>query len=172
MLARDSSGKLYFENRRAIEESGEMAPRWQFVIIDPKRQTRTTCYVETKTCRINAYRQVTYRESEGVEDAPRATKMESASLGTSVIDSLSVEGTKETTSVAAGAYGNSQPMEITREIWHSPELDLNVLITKVDPRTGTTTRKIDIVSRGEPDAAYFAIPPDYTFLDNRPVGTR
>jgi hypothetical protein len=26
MLARDSSGKLYFENRRAIGESGEMVP--------------------------------------------------------------------------------------------------------------------------------------------------
>jgi hypothetical protein len=142
------------------------------VIIDPKQQTRTTCYVETMTCRINAYRQLTYRESDREEDVPRAAKMESASLGTSVIDSLSVEGTKETTSVAVGAYGNKQPMEITREIWHSPELDLNVLITKVDPRTETTTRKIDIVSRGEPDAGYFAIPPDYAFLDNRPVGTR
>ena len=48
--------------------------------------------------------------------------MESVSLGTSVIDALTVTGTKETTSVAAGAYGNEEAMVITREVWHSRSL--------------------------------------------------
>jgi hypothetical protein len=43
-----------------------------------------------------------------------------------------------------------------------------VLITKTDPRSGTFTRKIEILSRAEPDPEYFTIPGDYKFLDNRP----
>jgi hypothetical protein len=168
MLARDSSGKLYFESRRRMTESGEIQPRWNFTIIDPKEATRTTCYVETKTCRINAFRRTSYAESEHDEDIPRATAMESVSLGTSVMDALTVEGIRETTSVAAGAYANPKPLLITRELWHSPELDLDVLITKTDPRSGTFTRKIEILSRAEPDPEYFTIPGDYKFLDNRP----
>ena len=169
MLARDSSGKLYFESRRRMTASGEIQPRWNFILIDPKEETRTTCYVATKTCRINAFLRAVYAKSEAAEDAPRASIMESVSLGTSVIDALTVEGTRETTSVTAGAYGNSEALVITRELWHSPELDLDVVIKKADPRSGNFVRKIEIVSRNEPDPEYFTIPKDYTFLDNRPT---
>jgi len=169
MLARETSGKLYFESRRRVTESGDIQPRWNFIIIDMKEKTRTVCYVETKTCRINAFRHIVYEDSEEAADAPRASTFGSVSLGSSVIDALVVDGRRETTTVAAGAYNNKEPMVITREIWHSPELDLDVSITKTDPRSGTFTRKIEILSRNEPDPGYFAIPTDYTFVDNRPV---
>jgi hypothetical protein len=168
MLARDSSGKIYFENRRMLNENGEPQPRWRFIIIDPQEKTRTNCYVNTKTCRIDAFRRVSYEDSEKVEDVGRARTVETANLGTSVIDALTVEGTRETTSVAAGAYNNAKPMVITREVWRSPELNLDISISKTDPRTGTNTRKLEILSRNDPDPDYFNIPKDYTLLDNRP----
>jgi hypothetical protein len=169
MLARESSGKIYFESRRRLTQSGDIQPRWNFIIIDPKEKTRTICYVETKTCRINAFRHIVYTDSEETVDAPRASTFDSVSLGSSVIDALVVDGRRETTLVAAGAYNNAKPMVITREIWHSSELDLDVSVTKTDPRSGTFARKIEIVSRAEPDPEYFAIPSDYTFVDNRPI---
>ena len=172
MVARDSSGKIYFESRRTPTDDGDFQPRWNFIIIDPKEETRTTCYVATKSCRINAFLRAVYAKSEGGEEAPRASSMVSASLGTSVIDALTVEGTRETTSVAAGAYGNSKPLVITRDLWHSPELDLDVMISKTDPRSGTFVRKVEIISRNEPDPEYFTIPSDYTFLDNRPTARK
>ena len=172
MLARDSSGRIYFESRRRMTQSGEILPRWNFIIIDPKEETRTTCYVSTKTCRINAFRLTAYAKSEGGEEAPRASTMQSVSLGTSVMDALTVEGTRETTSVAAGAYGNSEPLLITRDVWHCSELNLDVAVTKSDPRSGSFARKIEILSRSEPDPDYFAIPSDYTFLDNRPAAKK
>lgn len=172
MLARDSSGKLYFESRRRMTESGEIQPRWNFIIIDPIEKTRTTCYVATKSCRINAFRRDAYADSEKTEEAPRASTTESVSLGTNVMDALTVEGIRETTSVVAGAYGNSKPLVITRELWHSPELDLDISITKTDPRSGQFTRKIEILSRTEPEPQYFSIPGDYTFLDNRPTAKK
>jgi len=169
MLARDSSGKLYFESRRRMTGSGDVQPRQYIIIIDPKEERRTLCYVSTKTCRINAFKRgVVYAESEDSVDAPRASTMETVSLGTSVLGAWTLDGRRETTFVAAGAYGNSDPLVITREIWHSPELDLDVVITKSDPRSGKFERKIDILSRDEPEPGYFAIPSDYTFVDNRP----
>jgi hypothetical protein len=112
---------------------------------------------------------VLQRLAEETADAPRATTFDSVSLGSSVMDALVLDGRRETTTVAAGAYNNKEPMVITREIWHSPELDLDVSITKGDPRGGTFARKIEILSRSEPDPEYFAIPSDFTFVDNRPV---
>src|SRR5580704_7439231 len=88
MLARDSSGKLYFESRRRMAKSGDLQPRSNFGIIDAKEETRTTCYVATKTCRVDAFRHSVYPELENTEDAPRALTTESLGLGTSVIDEL------------------------------------------------------------------------------------
>jgi hypothetical protein len=169
MVARDSTGRIYFESRRRIGQDGQFQPRWNFILIDPKEETRTVCYVRTQTCRINAFKRISYADSERVEDVGRATTMETTNLGTSVMDTLTVEGRRETTSVAAGAYNNEKVMVITRDVWHSPELDLDVAVTKTDPRSGTFARKIEIESRGEPDTEYFTIPKEYTLLDNRPV---
>jgi hypothetical protein len=166
MLARDSKGRIYFESRRDIDETGEPQPRSFFILIDPQEKTRTMCYVSTKTCRINSFRRISLGDSEQAEDAPRASTMQSVRLGSSVIDALTVEGRRESTSVAAGAYGNPEPLLITREIWHSSELDLDVSVTKTDPRSGIQIRKIEILSRNEPDPDYFAIPADYTKLNN------
>jgi hypothetical protein len=169
LLARDSSGKLYFENRRNFPPEGsEPKPRTYFTIIDPGEHTRTMCYPATKTCRISGFKHVSYSDGEDGEEAPPASSSESASLGTSVMESLTVTGSRETTTIAAGAYGNEQPIVITRDVWHSPELDLNISMTKSDPRSGTQTRKITEILRAEPDSQYFAIPADYKFLDDRP----
>jgi hypothetical protein len=167
LLARDSSGRIYFENRRPMPTSGDPEPRTYFIVIDPGERTRTICYVATKTCRINSFRRTTYAESQSRDEAPPASSTESVSLGTDVIESLTVTGTRETTTIAAGAYGNHRPIITTKEVWHSPELDLDVFTTRTDPRNGAQTRKITEISRAEPDAQYFSIPFDYEMLDNR-----
>ena len=168
LVARDSSGRMYFENRRPLAPSGEPLPRTYFIVIDPAEHTRTTGYVATRTCRINAFRHVSYDETEKADEAPRASTTESISLGSQEIESLTVVGTRETTVIAAGAYGNRQPIVTTKEVWRSPELDLDVSISCTDPRWGAQTRRMTEISRAEPDAEYFAIPADYKLLDDRP----
>jgi len=167
LLARDSSGRIYFENRRPIPMSGDPVARSYFIMIDCGEHTRTICYVATKTCRINSFRRTTYAESQSRDEAPPASSSESVSLGTDVIEALTVTGTRETTTIAVGAYGNHRPIITTKEAWHSPELDLDVSMTRTDPRSGTQTRKITEISRAEPDMQYFSIPADYQMLDNR-----
>jgi hypothetical protein len=74
LVARDSSGRMYFENRRPLAPSGEPLPRTYFIVIDPAEHTRTTGYVATRTCRINAFRHVSYDETEKADEAPRAPR--------------------------------------------------------------------------------------------------
>lgn len=167
LVARDASGRMYFENRRAFSNAGEPSLHTYFIFIDPGEHTRTVCYVATKTCRINAFRHVSYDDSQTRDEVPPASKTESVNLGTNVIESLNVVGTREVTTIAAGAFGN-RPIVTTKEVWHSPELDLDVSITRSDPRWGTQTRKMTEISRGEPDSEYFGIPADYKLLDHRP----
>jgi len=137
LVARDSSGRMYFENRRPLAPSGEPLPRSRFIFIDPGEHTRTVCFVATKSCRIDAFRHTSYDELENGNEAPPAAATQSISLGTREMESLTVVGTRETTVIATGAYGNRQPIVTTKEVWHSPDLDLDVLITRTDPRWGT-----------------------------------
>jgi len=167
MVARNSSGRMYFENRRFFPASGDPAPRRYFIVIDPGEHTRTVCYPTTKTCRINSFKHISDVEPQTSEEAAPASTTESVSLGTDVIESVPVSGTREITTIAAGAYGNHEPITTTKEVWHSPELDLDVSITRTDPRGGRQTRRLTEISRGEPDPDYFAIPADYKMLDNR-----
>ncbi len=167
MVARNSSGRMYFENRRFFPASGEAAPRRYFILDDPVEHTRTVCYPATKTCRINSSHHISDVVPQTSEEAAPASTTESISLGTDVIESVAVSGTREITTIAAGAYGNREPITTTKEVWHSPELDLDVSITRTDPRWGRQTRRLTEISRGEPDPDYFAIPADYKMLDNR-----
>ena len=167
LAARDSSGRVYFESRRPLSPSGEPLPRTYFIFIDPGEHSRTVCYVATKTCRIDAFKHSISDELESDDEAPRAATTQSITLGTREMETLKVIGTRETTVIAAGAYGNPQPIVTTKEVWHSPDLDLDVSITRTDPRWGTQTRNLTEISLSEPDPDYFTIPVDYTVLDNR-----
>ncbi len=55
-------------------------------------------------------------------------------LGTDTIDGLNVVGTRETLTINAGVEGNSQPLSSTEEFWYSPDLEVNLSVTRKDPR--------------------------------------
>jgi len=78
------------------------------------------------------------------------------------IEGLRVEGTRRTTTIAAGAIGNERAIVATSEEWTSPELKTLVLSEHSDPRSGTSTYKLVNVRRSEPAASLFQVPADYT----------
>src|SRR4029077_14344692 len=65
------------------------------------------------------------------------------------IEGLRVEGTRRTTTIAAGAIGNERPIVAVTDEWTSPELKTLVLSEHSDPRTGTSTHKLVNVRRGD-----------------------
>ena len=83
-------------------------------------------------------------------------------LGAQTINGAPATGTRVTHTIAAGAVGNEQPIQIVRETWVSSDLKVPLMIKVTDPRFGTTTTQLTAITRAEPDAALFQTPADYT----------
>jgi hypothetical protein len=87
-------------------------------------------------------------------------------LGTQVVEGVAATGTRTTTTIAAGAIGNEQPIQIVSEQWFSPELKVLVMTKHNDPRTGETTYRLTNILQTEPARALFEVPPDYTLKES------
>ena len=88
-------------------------------------------------------------------------------LGRQNIEGVAATGTRSTTTIAAGAIGNLQPIKVVAEQWFSPDLQVLVLTKHSDPRTGETTYRLQSIVRAEPDRSLFTVPPDYTLKESR-----
>ena len=78
-----------------------------------------------------------------------------------VIEGVLASGIRRTTTIAAGAIGNEQPITIVSEEWRSPDLQVLVLTDRVDPQTGRSTYRLLRINRAEPDSSLFQVPADY-----------
>jgi hypothetical protein len=86
-------------------------------------------------------------------------------LGFRIIEGVRAQGTRTTTTIAAGAIGNMLPIEIVSERWVSSDLQMPVLITRRDPRNGDTTYRLTNIQRGEQPDALFTVPSGYDVKD-------
>jgi hypothetical protein len=89
-------------------------------------------------------------------------------LGGNMIEGVSVMGTRETSTIEAGAMGNERAIAISSERWFSPELKIEVKSVHNDPRMGQTTHTLTNISRAEPDPALFQLPSDFKVDEPRP----
>jgi hypothetical protein len=93
--------------------------------------------------------------------AEAAARVATETLGTRTIEGVKAEGTRTTTTLPAGAIGNVLPIEIVSERWFSPELQMPVLITRRDPRSGETVYRLTNLVRAEPPDDLFTVPPGF-----------
>jgi TonB family protein len=89
------------------------------------------------------------------------------SLGKQNIEGVECEGTRETSTIAAGTMGNELPINITTESWYSPELQVTVLRKFNDPRYGEDVYRLTNINRSEPSKDLFVVPSDYTIKEGR-----
>jgi hypothetical protein len=89
------------------------------------------------------------------------------SLGTRNIEGVNCEGTRSVTTLEAGAIGNDRPIEITDERWYSPDLQTVVMTRHNDPRTGEEVFRLTDISRTEPAAYLFQVPPGFQTTDRK-----
>jgi hypothetical protein len=102
----------------------------------------------------------------------RQNESTTTSLGTQMVNGISAQGTRTTRTIPAGVMGNEKPLVITVERWYSPDLQLNVLIKRSDPRTGDNVFQLTNIVRSEPDASLFQVPSDYTVKQGQGRMTR
>ena len=100
-----------------------------------------------------------------VRQGAGANSVHVESLGTRQIEGVRAEGTRMTTTIPAGQIGNLNPINIVTERWSSKELQMAVLITRRDPRSGETTYRLTNIVRAEPPPDLFTVPSDYRIVD-------
>jgi hypothetical protein len=169
LVARDGEGRIHRERVRFVPaDSNQQSKPFEITILDPAEHTRTICDMATHHCSVTNY-------SVPVKFAPvPAGPLDNGkrflareSLGSNTIDDLSVVGTRETITINAGVIGNNQPVVTTREFWYSSDLEINLSVTRKDPREGTQVLQLVDLSRSEPDPSLFRAPADFTVEDLR-----
>jgi hypothetical protein len=83
------------------------------------------------------------------------------------IEGVMATGTRTTTTIPAGAVGNTQEIKVVSEQWFSDELQVLVLTKHSDPRSGETIYRLTNILRAEPDPSLFTLPADYTVQERR-----
>jgi hypothetical protein len=86
-------------------------------------------------------------------------------LGTTFMEGVAVDGTRTTVTIPAGQIGNERPLEIVSERWFSPDLKVLVMSRQSDPRFGETTYRLTNLTRNEPPAHLFEIPPGFAVVE-------
>lgn len=83
-------------------------------------------------------------------------------LGTRSEGMLHLNGARTTGTIAAGTFGNDQPLTVTAEVWVDRDLKVIVSEHEQNPITGDRTLELSNVRGEEPDAALFEVPSGYT----------
>ncbi len=97
-----------------------------------------------------------HRLKDGSEDS------KTESLGKQVMEGLSVEGTRTTVTIPAGAMFNERPIEIVSEKWFSPDLQMVIMSKRTDPRMGETVYTVSNINRANPEPSLFQVPAGYS----------
>ncbi len=82
-------------------------------------------------------------------------------------EGLQVDIDRTVETIAAGAIGNSKPIESMVERYYSPELKMTVFSRRSDPRNGESIYRMTDIKRSEPDAALFRVPGGYSVSDGK-----
>jgi hypothetical protein len=102
-------------------------------------------------------------------DFPTTTKSarntQTESLGTKLIEGTNAEGTRRTTTIAAGEIGNDRPIVSTTETWKSLDLGMTLSRRTNDPRKGETTYRLQNLSRENPPLSLFTVPEGYKLIE-------
>jgi len=123
-------------------------------------KSATATFTHAVAAPVGAAMGVAGRRVMAFRNVPDNSSVES--LGRQRMEDLVVEGKRMTHTIPAGEIGNDRPLTNVFETWTSPDLQVVVRSISKDPQTGETTYRLSGVSRAEPAAALFQIPPDYT----------
>jgi len=96
---------------------------------------------------------------------PDGTKIESEELGTKLVEGEFAEGFRSTITSPARSQGSDRPVSTTSETWMSRELRVVILLKTNDSNLNETSVRLTNISRFEPDASLFELPPEYTIAE-------
>lgn len=168
IVARDSSGRV-FQERRFLTPTGdtEPAPLSLLQYEDPNRHRTYRCDPIQHICNLyefNLQKPVALTPASAPSNG--AGTMTREDLGRRTQDTLELIGSRETTSIPAGAIGDEKPSPLVKEFWYSPYLGINVITKRSDPRVSAMQSfSVENIDLNEPDHKLFTPPSDYRIVD-------
>jgi hypothetical protein len=180
-VARDSKGRT--RNELRVQMDGPNGPQTQIlevVLYYPSTGIRTTLSPRTHTARqtevklsvaLKGGSNSRSAKASSTGQAPGRGDMvadrrntQTEELGMDYMQGLAVKHFRERRIYPVGSAGNDREVETVYDYWYSPELKVNLMGKRIDPRAGTQTATLKGIRRGEPDAALFEIPADYRVI--------
>jgi hypothetical protein len=168
LIARDKSGRIFQERRLLVPRDGKQeSVVTQTEISDPVLHEQYICMPQQLVCQLEGFQpaEAGLLTERGPRNTPGAPSEES--LGTQEIAGVKTEGTREVAVIPMGVIGNDSPILARQEFWYSPQLGLNMLSIREDPRFGTQKFELSDVVLGEPDPKLFSPPEGSKIIDLR-----
>jgi hypothetical protein len=161
-VARDSQGRTSTSETVTPPAASGKAPFTIERILDPVAGYRYELNSSTMIAMQEASRTPPASTTTTPPARPTPPNQTTTSLGTQTINGVSATGTQVTETIAAGAIGNSQAIQIVRTSWVSTALQVPVEIKTSDPRFGTSDMELTGIVQAEPNASLFVVPAGYT----------
>ncbi len=168
-VARDSSGRI-FQERRYLAQGGDKntTPISELDFSDPNLHELYICFPNLHVCRLHNYSAAAeFRLPQPGELPGRHGNLTREDLGINTLEGIEVVGTRETVTLNPNTVGNSQPLSVIKEFWYSPQLGINLLVKRVDPRHGTQIFSVSDVKLTPPTPGIFQLPQGYAIQDMR-----
>jgi hypothetical protein len=168
-IARDQAGRIFQERRLLVPDDGKHeSVVTQIEISDPVAHRLYICVPKERVCQLEKFSAPDFAPPPATGIAtnqPGGPNREN--LGKQSIGGLEVTGTLETAVIESGAIGNDSPLLVKREFWYSPQLGVNLISKRQDPRFGIQNFDVSDIVLGEPDAKLFELPSGAKVIDLR-----
>jgi hypothetical protein len=168
-LYRDSQGRERRELGPNVSVLGQQVSVKDVLISDPVAGVNLSLNPELRSGqkRAAATNLMTIFERATVQMEAGGGRLEREQLPPTTIENVYALGTRTTQTIPAGKIGNERDIQVVDEVWYSPDLQMNVMTKRSDPRSGETTMRLTNIDRSEPDPALFKIPAGYTITEPR-----
>ena len=172
IIARDAKGRIYQQRALFVPVDGKQESTvLQIEIIAPATHERYVCRPAEQLCRLQEFFVSDFEPGSGAvavavtSGTPGYTVED---LGKQSIAGLEAIGSRETRVLQANALGNEAPILERKEFWYSPQLGINLVVKREEPRFSTQQNfEVTNVTLGEPDAKLFEPPAGFKILDLR-----
>ena len=174
-IARDTTGRIYQERWYLVPKNGKIESKMTTIqISDPNAHTHYNCFPleEKHVCELTTFAPSTTAvyKMEGPPPGPLPNDAGTAiheDLGKQLVSGVETTGTRDATIYNPGVFGNDRKVTVEREFWYSPQLGINLLSKRSDPRFGTQTFTVTNLIMSEPDVKLFDLPEGFKVVDRR-----
>jgi hypothetical protein len=174
-IARDSTGRIYEERWLLVPKDGKVKSQMNVIQIgDPVAHMLYNCFTlrMPHRCELLDYRGTTTAvyhpplgQSGPLPDGSGFRTHED--LGNQDLAGVETVGTRDTTTINQGVFGNDRPYNMMREFWYATSLGINMRSEITDPHFGKQIFTVTDVSLSEPDPKLLQVPEGFDVVDHR-----